>query len=237
MLFIPSYWAQGFVVLMAVELAVPVWAERAARTTWHPHHVAERYGLFTIIVLGEGVVGAINGVAQHHHPAFATISQGVLGVVIAFLMWWTYFDFVARRVPKPGPWNVLPWSYGHMPLVMSIAAAGAATLNLVASEPEASIALNVRYLFAASVALMLCSVGFLETRLAPQNPEPTHPVVSPLLKVAAAILVLGLGFVPVEMPPWVYLLAVIGVLLINPVYVAVVWFRKPEAHNQGHYVG
>jgi hypothetical protein len=62
-------------------------------------------------------------------------------------------------------------------------------------------------------------------------------VVSPLLKVAAAILVLGLGFVPIEMPPWVYLLAVIGVLLINPVYVAVVWFRKPEAHNQGHYVG
>ena len=27
-------------------------------TTWHPHHIAERYGLFTIIVLGECVLAA-----------------------------------------------------------------------------------------------------------------------------------------------------------------------------------
>ena len=28
------------------------WAERTAPTSWHPHHIAERYGLFTIILLG-----------------------------------------------------------------------------------------------------------------------------------------------------------------------------------------
>ena len=48
----------AFVVLVVAELLVPVWAERAGRTPWHPHHMAERYGLFTIIVLGESVLSA-----------------------------------------------------------------------------------------------------------------------------------------------------------------------------------
>ena len=48
----------GFLLLVAAELAVPIWAERAAPTTWHPRHIAERYGLFTLIVLGESVLAA-----------------------------------------------------------------------------------------------------------------------------------------------------------------------------------
>ena len=52
----------GFVLMVAAELAVPIWAERAAPTTWHPHHITERYGLFTLIVLGESVAAASVGV-------------------------------------------------------------------------------------------------------------------------------------------------------------------------------
>ena len=43
-------------MLVVAELAVPIWGERAAGTTWHPGHIAERYGLFTLIVLGESVL-------------------------------------------------------------------------------------------------------------------------------------------------------------------------------------
>src|SRR4029453_1195141 len=39
----------GFLVLVAAELAVPIWAERAAPTTWHPRHIAERHRLFPLI--------------------------------------------------------------------------------------------------------------------------------------------------------------------------------------------
>jgi hypothetical protein len=52
-------WGGGpFLVLVPAELAVPFWAEPRASTTWHAHHIAERYGLFPIIVLGEGILGA-----------------------------------------------------------------------------------------------------------------------------------------------------------------------------------
>ena len=40
---------------------MPMWAESAERTSWHPGHIAERYGLFTIIVLGESVLAATVG--------------------------------------------------------------------------------------------------------------------------------------------------------------------------------
>ena len=51
-----------FLCLVVLELAVPRWAERVRTTNWHPHHIAERYGLFTIIVLGESVLAASRGV-------------------------------------------------------------------------------------------------------------------------------------------------------------------------------
>ena len=58
MLWMPQFWLPGFLTLAAFELAVPVWAERAAPTTWHPHHITERYGLLTLIVLGESILAA-----------------------------------------------------------------------------------------------------------------------------------------------------------------------------------
>ena len=41
----------AFFVIGLAELAVPVIAERSAKTAWHPHHISERYGLFTLIVI------------------------------------------------------------------------------------------------------------------------------------------------------------------------------------------
>ncbi len=47
-----------FLVMVVLELSVPVLAERRHRSSWHPHHIAERYGLLTIIVLGETIAAA-----------------------------------------------------------------------------------------------------------------------------------------------------------------------------------
>ena len=57
-LFVPGIWIPAFLTLAALELALPVWAEGVAPTTWHPHHIAERYGLLTLIVLGESILAA-----------------------------------------------------------------------------------------------------------------------------------------------------------------------------------
>lgn len=117
----------GFAVL---EMAVPVWAESRHGTTWHPHHIAERYGLFTLIVLGEVILSATNaikeGTAEPGHTG-ELISLAAAGLVLVFSMWWLYFDRPghARLVRRPTMFTSMSWGYGHYLIFASVAAVGA----------------------------------------------------------------------------------------------------------------
>jgi low temperature requirement protein LtrA len=84
----------ALVVLIAAELAVPIVAEKHGTTPWHPHHITERYGLFTLIVLGESLLASANAIIEALHDAHALaplISIAVLAVVVTAALWWIYF--------------------------------------------------------------------------------------------------------------------------------------------------
>ncbi|MEU4097279.1 low temperature requirement protein A [Streptomyces sp. NPDC026673] len=114
-------------VLVLGELCVPVWAERATRTTWHPRHIAERYGLFTLIVLGESITAAAGAVraALDTDATFGDIATLVLGgTLTVFALWWLYFAQNASRRLNSFTTAML-WSYGHYAVFASAAAVGA----------------------------------------------------------------------------------------------------------------
>jgi low temperature requirement protein LtrA len=87
-----QFWT--FFVLMAAELAVPVWAELRGRTHWHPHHIAERYGLFTLLLLGESLLASANAIidalGEGEHVG-ELLWLAVSGIVITAAIWWIYF--------------------------------------------------------------------------------------------------------------------------------------------------
>jgi low temperature requirement protein LtrA len=122
--------AAGFVVLVVAELAVPVWAESRRGTAWHPHHIAERYGLFTLIVLGETILSATNaikeGVSGREHIG-SLVGLAAAGLVLVFSMWWLYFDRPghARLLRRPTMFTSMSWGYGHYLIFASAAAVGA----------------------------------------------------------------------------------------------------------------
>ncbi|WP_405554751.1 low temperature requirement protein A [Streptomyces sp. NBC_01171] len=117
----------SFLVLVVAELAVPAWAERAGQTTWHPHHIAERYGLFTLIVLGESITAATGTVraALDTEVSFGDIAPLVVGgVLTVFAMWWLYFtQSAAGKLNSLG--TALRWGYGHYFVYASAAAVAA----------------------------------------------------------------------------------------------------------------
>lgn len=123
----PGWILPGFFSLVVAELLVPVWAERACATTWHPGHIAERYGLFTIIVLGESILAASFAIQ-------ATVETGALwdelaaiivgGLLTVFSMWWIYFDRPMDKLLSSLPRAFL-WGYGHFAIFASAAAVGA----------------------------------------------------------------------------------------------------------------
>ena len=75
--------------------AGPVLAERTAPTPWHPHHIAERYGLLVIITLGEGIIGTVASLNAVVHGAHGWTVDAALvavaGVGLTFGSWWMYF--------------------------------------------------------------------------------------------------------------------------------------------------
>jgi low temperature requirement protein LtrA len=117
----------GFFGLVIAELLVPAWAERACATTWHPGHIAERYGLFTIIVLGESILAASIAIQSAIRAGDVTGDLAAIivgGLLTVFSMWWLYFDRPMDDLLTSLPRAFL-WGYGHLFVFASAAAVGA----------------------------------------------------------------------------------------------------------------
>jgi low temperature requirement protein LtrA len=118
----------AFIVLAILELSVPLWAERPRATNWHPHHIAERYGLFTIILLGEAVLAASNAVRRAVEETDVNaelIAVAGCGLVILFALWWLYFLHPAGPRLEDRRDRSYRWGYGHYGLFAALAALGA----------------------------------------------------------------------------------------------------------------
>ncbi|WP_432138480.1 low temperature requirement protein A [Streptomyces sp. bgisy154] len=116
-----------FLVMAAAELAVPVYAEKDAQTSWHPHHIAERYGLFTIIVLGETIAAAtvaVKSAVDEHDALGALLPIALGGLLIVFAAWWIYFVVPIHGHLRSNKESFL-WGYGHYLIFASAAAIGA----------------------------------------------------------------------------------------------------------------
>jgi low temperature requirement protein LtrA len=118
----PSIQSPLWVLFMIGELLVPVWAERAEATTWHPHHIAERHGLFTLIVLGESILSATMAFQKGFDSGVNLISLAAASLIIVFSVWWIYFEAPTHLHNMK---KAFLWGYAHLLILGSIAALGA----------------------------------------------------------------------------------------------------------------
>ncbi|GGK81351.1 membrane protein [Sphaerisporangium melleum] len=148
-----------FVVLITVEMAVPWWAERAGATTWHPHHIAERYGLFTIILLGESVLAASRGVEGALEAGRVSVSFVVIafsGLVLLFAIWWLYFLVQAGDGLSDRRHRSYLWGYGHYGIFAALAALGAGLEVAVERTGHDVAASSVACGYAVAIPVGVC---------------------------------------------------------------------------------
>ncbi|UKY54153.1 low temperature requirement protein A [Streptomyces inhibens] len=121
----------AIMVMIIAEISVPVWAQSAGMTPWHPRHIAERYELFTLIVLGESVAAAtaaVRNAFDRHHAAGALYLLAAGGLLMVFAMWWLYFARPAHTLlatTHQAHRKRFVWAYGHYLIFASAAAEGA----------------------------------------------------------------------------------------------------------------
>lgn len=182
----------GFVVLVAAELAVPAWAEFTGRATpWHPGHIGERYGLFTIIVLGEVVAAiatAVQSALGERGASLALLTAAVAGLLLVFALWWSYFKHSAvEHIRRSLPWTFV-WALGHYLIFAAVAALGAGLQVVVDTLSHSA---RVTPLFAAftvaiPVAVFLAVLGVLTTRMSGEATAAGVILLTVVLVLAAA---------------------------------------------------
>jgi low temperature requirement protein LtrA len=183
-----------FIVLAAMDLAVPMWAERTGSTNWHPHHIAERHGLFTIIVLGESVYAATVGVQNSVGIAGLSgelVIISIAGLVLLFALWWLYFLHPAGEGLAARRRLSYVWGYGHFGIFASLAALGAGLEVAVegARHPLAASPELISFVIALPVAIFVVVLSALHTPLggaAVMRPAATGVAASVLLLIPFA---------------------------------------------------
>jgi low temperature requirement protein LtrA len=165
-----AFWAIG----LSVELLGPILAVRTLdnpRISFHPRHIPERYGLFTLIVLGESVLAVAAGTAGADW-APAGVLTAIAGFVAAACIWWLYFDHVGSSGIELGPRPAFYWGYGHFAVYAGIAAFGvgvqlaieatALQYALAAGAAPEGYGIGPRTVLAGGVALFLLGIAFVD---------------------------------------------------------------------------
>jgi low temperature requirement protein LtrA len=177
-----------FLLLVALELAVPAWAERAGATTWHPHHIAERYSLLVVIVLGESILAstlAVQAALKSGETPLALTPIIGGGLLISFSMWWIYFDRPAHDL-LTSLRKALTWGYGHYVIFAAAAAVGAGiavSVDQVTGHGQVS-ARVAGFAVAIPVALYLMCLWALHYRHDYQRTRALGPITAALVLAA-----------------------------------------------------
>jgi low temperature requirement protein LtrA len=192
----------GFAVLVAVEMAIPYWAESAGRTPWHPGHIAERYGLFTLIVLGESVLSATVGVqvALDSTSSFGELAPVIVGgILIVFFMWWMYFDMPGEQVVARARESfsdqikgAFLWGYGHYFVFAGAAATGAGLAVAVDQASHHSKLSDTQAGFAITIPVTLFLLAVWTLHYATKTPGPMRTYAVP----TGSVLILATSFTP-----------------------------------------
>ena len=149
---------------LAVDLGTPLLTTRlTARMPPHPEHFPERFGLFTIILLGESLVAVMKGMESQEGWSVAAATAAFLGMAVAFLVWWWYFDGAGAASERPVHTRrevrrFITWSYAHLPLYLGIATTGVGIEHVIRIAPEGHLHASETWMLCGAVSLLMLSL-------------------------------------------------------------------------------
>ena len=196
-------WAIGQIISMYTPY---YYRKIQAKVPLDASHLPERFGLFTILVLGESIAATVAGLAHEGWETSPTF-VAILGVIIASSLWWLYFDnldgkVVRRRPEQARTWKPTVWLFSHLPLAISLVAAGIGTEFLIEHTSE-ELPSAERWLVLGGTAAALGAMALLHIATVSDNPLRRDTVRARVRLVSAGVLLLiafvsgGLTSVPI----------------------------------------
>lgn len=204
--FVPVPWRFGLWILgFVVDFGTPLTAGKlVAKVPPSFSHVPERLGLFTIIVLGEAVIAVVRGVAQLEW-GIGSAAVALLGMLIAFSLWWIYFDSVdgsPLQAMKVGNMVIgLTWLYSHLPLAIGIAATGVGVEHMIVfSKTATALPAAERWLICGAVAICLIALAVIHTITCTLGTTRRRKILA-AYRMGSAAFILAIAFAGVALSP------------------------------------
>jgi low temperature requirement protein LtrA len=135
-------------------------------------HLPERYGLFTIILMGESMVAVMSGMEHQEYWSVRAAFSAMLAMGLIVVIWWCYYDVVdAAGEHMVRSWREAVyfqiWSYAHLPLYLGIAVTGVGLEHLIAKATKEPLhAGEIGILTGAIAAVTMATLLLAATRRA-----------------------------------------------------------------------
>lgn len=182
----PPYRYGVWAVALLIELATPLTSGKL-HVQFPPdvRHLPERYGLFTLLVLGQAVTGVVTGLDSSPFHVNA-IGATVLGGVVIIGLWWAYFDRLdddavrqltqqhdkSPKASQPAVRQYTLWLYTHLPLTVALTLCGVALTQAIKTIDQPTLPAPVHDLLCGAVVTYLFSEACIS--LTTLNSGPSH---------------------------------------------------------------
>jgi low temperature requirement protein LtrA len=196
----PTFLTIALLLAIALgEMIAPVLIERRlGYAPWNASHLGERFGLLTIITIGEVIwatTTAVSAVVQEHGWTPGTVIIAAFGLLLAACLWWAYYLIPSATVVEIEPSRIFAWRYAHLPIFGAIAAIGAGLRIAAEGVGEGHLPLT---LIALSLAIPVAAVVltiFSTWSLLLRAHDLTHlPLLAATLAPLIAAVVIAINF-------------------------------------------
>jgi len=200
-----------WIAALLIDLGTPWLAVR--HTHKYPpdaEHVPERFGLFTIILLGESVAAVMHGMESQDMWTPSAAISAFTGLGLAFGYWWWYFDVArgaAKRDVTTNRKTLLfqVWSYAHLPLYLCVAVVGVGVEHVISLPPGVHLHQEDAWILTGAAAALMTTltiIGFTSDDAQMRRPR----VVRWMVHFALCLAALPASFVATAVTPCMLLI-------------------------------
>lgn len=226
----PPYRYGLWALALLIELTTPLTSGGKLHAKFPPdvRHLPERYGLFTLLVLGQAVTGVVTGLlGSLFHPN--AIFSALLGGVVIVGLWWAYFDRLDddavrklagdgnKPATNPTVRRYTLWLYTHLPLTLALTGYGAALTKAIQAVDQPQLPRPVHNLLVGAVVTYLFAEALISLTTLKSGPEHVSFQRGIAARIGAGVILLGVGlFARLSTLPLLFVMsAVITALIVS----------------------
>lgn len=212
------FWLWG--VALVIDVATPLVTSRhLVAAPPHAAHLPERFGLFTIILIGDAMVGVMRGMEEQATWSVDAALSAVMSMGVVYAIWWWYFDAaraaeerVIRSTRETRRFHL--WTYAHLPLYTGILVTGVGAHHVISGAAGAGhLHADASWILCGAAALVMASMTLVTDAGAHVEERRTLPSLAAHYTFAAAAL--ALGAVGPTVPPSVLMSALAGLFALQ----------------------